>query len=189
MLQTFPRHYVFLSDVPKAATALMIGNALPPEFARQQAAHVSRHLDGFIMNDVYDNEKRSSIMRSVKNKNTAPELAVRRLLCDMGYRHYRLKGSSLPCRPDIIFPGKHKAIFVNGCFWHGHDCPRGQLPQTNVAFWQTKIEENRSRDERNYRDLTDMGWTYLVVWQCQLKESNKESLRHVLKEFMSSKDV
>jgi DNA (cytosine-5)-methyltransferase 1 len=189
MLQTFPRHYIFLSDVPKAATALMIGNALPPEFARQQATHVSRHLDGFLMSDIYDDEKRSSIMRSVKSKNTAPELAVRRLLCEMGYRYYRLKSSGLPCRPDIIFRGKRKAIFVNGCFWHGHDCPRGQLPQTNVAFWQTKIEENRSRDERNYRDLVSMGWTYLVVWQCQLKESNKESLRQVLSEFLSSEDV
>jgi DNA (cytosine-5)-methyltransferase 1 len=187
MLQTFPRRYIFLGDVPRSATALMIGNALPPEFARRQAVHVSQHLDGYFMSDVFDNEKRSKIMKSVRNKGTTPELAVRKLLCEMGLGHYRL-GSTLPCKPDIVFPGRKRAIFVNGCFWHGHDCPKGRLPETNREFWKSKIDTNRQRDERNYRALESLGWSCLVLWECQIRKSKRAELRTALEGFLSPID-
>ena len=103
MLQTFPREYIFPINLPRSAIALMIGNALPPIFCKIQAQNIAEQLDGIFMADVFDEKKRSEIMRKVKNKNTTPELIIRKLLCEMGYSHYRLQSRHLPCRPDIIY--------------------------------------------------------------------------------------
>lgn len=184
MLQTFPQGYVFPSELSRSAIALMIGNALPPTFCRIQAKKIAEHLDGVFMADVFDENKRSEIMRKVKNKNTTPEIVVRKLLCEMGYRHYRLKSKTLPCHPDIIYPGLRKAIFVNGCFWHGHGCRRGHLPEANHEFWEEKIHGNIVRDQENYANLEAIGWDVLVIWQCEIKVSNKKRLLEKIKRFM-----
>lgn len=185
LLQTFPSGYLFPADIPRAAIALMIGNALPPAFCRQQAERISTHLDGVFMSDIFDPKKRSEIMSKVKNKGTSPELYIRKLLCEMGYRHYRLKSPTLPCNPDIVYPGMKKAIFINGCFWHGHDCNRGHLPETNHDFWEKKIAHNKERDTNNYAALKQLGWDYLVIWQCEIKKSKESELRKRLNDFLT----
>jgi DNA mismatch endonuclease (patch repair protein) len=114
-------------------------------------------------------EHRGWLMSRVKSKNTTPELAVRRLVFGMGYR-YRLHDKRLPGRPDLVFPGRHKIVFVNGCFWHGHKgCRYARLPKTRVDFWREKIGKNRARDRANIALLERDGWMVLTVWQCELK--------------------
>lgn len=184
MLQTFPQKYIFPADLPRSAIALMIGNALPPVFCKIQAQKIAEHLDGVFMADVFDENKRSEIMSKVKNKNTAPELVIRKRLCEIGYGHYRLNSKYLPCHPDIIYPGTKKAIFVNGCFWHGHECRRGHLPEANHDFWAEKIRRNMARDQANYVNLENLGWTVLVIWECEIKISNKKTLVDKLRRFM-----
>ncbi|MEM9630378.1 MAG: very short patch repair endonuclease [Pseudomonadota bacterium] len=114
-------------------------------------------------------ELRSKIMSRVRTKDTAPELIVRRTLHAMGYR-YRLHVKTLPGTPDIVFRMRKKAIFVHGCFWHGHDCRRGQSPKTNEEFWHSKIAKNRARDNQACRALEEQGWQVLIVWQCEIKD-------------------
>ena len=122
------------------------------------------------MTDVFTPEKRSSVMRQVKGKGTAPEVKVRRLLTGMGLR-YRLHRRDLPGAPDIVMAGRKLAIFVHGCFWHGHDCARGaRVPKQNRDYWTAKVGRNRARDEANQARLAAMGWTAMVVWECELKD-------------------
>ena len=110
-------------------------------------------------------------MRSVKSRDTTPEIIVRRALWSLGYR-YRLHRSDVPGNPDIVFIGQRKAIFVHGCFWHGHDCKRGaRAPKANAEYWRSKIQRNRDRDVRHVEDLTDAGWRSLILWECELKDS------------------
>lgn len=108
-------------------------------------------------------------MAAVGGKNTRPELVVRRLLFSLGYR-YRLHVTDLPGRPDIVFRARQCVIFVNGCFWHGHDCPRASAPSSNVEFWRKKIGGNRERDRRVLKELQRIGWRVLTVWQCETKD-------------------
>ena len=123
------------------------------------------------MTDVFSKEKRSDVMRQVKAKGTTPELKVRKLLWAMGLR-YRLHRKNLPGAPDIVLPGRKLAVFVHGCFWHGHDCARGaRVPKQNRPYWTQKIERNRQRDVRTQAELEAKGWTPLVVWECELKDS------------------
>lgn len=185
MLQTFPKDYKFPTDIPRGALALMIGNALPPEFCKQQAQCVREHLDVIFMPDIFDEEKRSQIMRSVKNKGTKQELFVRDLLCKLGFNRYRLSTSQLECSPDIVYPGKRKAIFINGCFWHGHSCSRGKLPASNAEFWENKIAKNKERDRKNYLEVSAKGWSCLVIWQCEIKKKSMQELEGKIKEFMN----
>ncbi|NBS34321.1 MAG: DNA mismatch endonuclease Vsr [Methylocystaceae bacterium] len=113
--------------------------------------------------------KRSAIMRAVKSKNTSAELAVRALLRQFA-PGYRLHRRDVPGVPDIAYLSRKKAIFVHGCFWHGHDCPRGaRIPKSNVAYWREKIDRNRNRDAALHATLSLMGWRRLVVWECELK--------------------
>ncbi|MCA8905799.1 MAG: DNA mismatch endonuclease Vsr [Hyphomonas sp.] len=112
---------------------------------------------------------RSRIMAAVKQKDTSVELRIRRELHRRGYR-YRLHAKNLPGRPDIVFPARRKVIFVHGCFWHGHDCSKGALPKSRIDYWSEKISGNRARDMRTIGELSRMGWTSLVVWQCELQE-------------------
>lgn len=125
--------------------------------------------------------ERSKLMSRVPQRDTAPEMAVRRMLHGAGYR-YRVCPRLLPGRPDIAFIGKRKAIFVHGCFWHAHNCRLSKLPSTNSDFWKLKFERNRERDLRKVKDLERLGWTVLVVWQCELK--NPESLMETMREFL-----
>lgn len=122
------------------------------------------------MVDVFTREKRSRIMSSVKGKDTKPEVAVRRLLHRAGYR-FRIHERNLPGRPDLYFSKRRKVIFVNGCFWHGHDdCRRAALPNSNKNFWNEKIQANKDRDIRNQWKLVEIGVNCLTVWECQLKD-------------------
>jgi DNA mismatch endonuclease (patch repair protein) len=115
-------------------------------------------------------ETRSRIMRAVKGRDTGGEMVVRRLVHRMGYR-YRLHRPDLPGKPDLAFPRSRKAIFVHGCFWHGHDCARGaRTPKSNRDYWTAKITRNAARDVRNRERLQDMGWSILTLWECELKD-------------------
>lgn len=183
MLQTFDRDYMFPVELSLSSLALMIGNALPPLFCYKQSCYIKKELDGYFMADIFDNTKRSAIMKKVKNRNTAPELFIRSLLNELGIK-YRLQTKVFHCKPDIVFPSKKKVIFINGCFWHGHDCRRGALPKTNTEFWMNKIEANQDRDEKNYAEIKDKEWEYLIIWGCQIKKSNRESLIDILNKFL-----
>ncbi len=120
--------------------------------------------------DVFTPEQRSAVMRAVPGKNTSAEMRVRRLLTRMGLR-YRLHRRDLPGSPDVVFPGRRLALFVHGCFWHGHDCPRGaRTPKTNTAYWTAKIARNRTRDLAASDALQAQGWRVAVVWECELKD-------------------
>lgn len=110
-------------------------------------------------------------MRAVKGRDTGPELRVRRMLHAAGYR-YRVQFRLGRKRPDIVFTRRRQAIFVHGCFWHGHDCSRGRLPATNAAFWRSKIERNKARDAETEAALIVEGWRSVVVWECSLKDEN-----------------
>jgi DNA mismatch endonuclease, patch repair protein len=130
-----------------------------------------------------DQKTRSAIMRAVSSTDTAPELAVRTLIHSLGFR-YRLHDKRLPGKPDIVFSSRKKAIFVHGCFWHGHHCKRGnRTPKTNSEYWTRKIARNMTRDENNAKLLLEMGWISLVIWECELKD--KERLVKRLMGFLS----
>lgn len=137
--------------------------------------------------DIFNKEKRSSIMSSIKSVNTTPEVIVRRILHRNGYR-FRLHRNDLPGRPDIVLPKYNKIIFVNGCFWHGHEnCKRSKLPDTNKDFWSSKISKNIERDKRNILKLQEMGWDCLIIWDCQIKKKDIQSLTTTLTEFIKRK--
>ena len=109
-------------------------------------------------------------MRKVKSKDTKPEIIVRRLVHRMGYR-FRLHRKELPGTPDLVFPLRKKVIFVNGCFWHGHDCKHGaRIPSENRDYWVKKISGNVNRDMKNTDELAVLGWRTLVIWECELKD-------------------
>jgi DNA mismatch endonuclease (patch repair protein) len=105
------------------------------------------------------------MMAAVPQRDTRPELAVRRMIHSMGYR-YRLNVRTMPGSPDIVLPRHRKIIFVHGCFWHRHRCRRTTTPATRRSFWLKKFEDNKARDRRNLRDLRKLGWRPLVVWEC-----------------------
>src|SRR5580658_666532 len=109
---------------------------------------------------------RSANMRAIRSKGMRPELAVRSMLHKLGYR-FRLHRSDLPGKPDLVFPSRKKVIFVHGCFWHSHDCRKGQgAPRTNAAFWQRKRELTVERDRKTLKALAAEGWDAYVVWEC-----------------------
>jgi DNA mismatch endonuclease (patch repair protein) len=134
------------------------------------------------MADVFTPKKRSEIMSRIGGKDTSPEIRVRRLLHALGFR-FRLHRSDLPGKPDIVLPRHNKIILVHGCFWHGHpDCPRAALPTTNPEFWRAKIERNVTRDNRVCAKLRNLGWSVLIVWQCEL--TSIETIRGRLLKFL-----
>jgi DNA mismatch endonuclease (patch repair protein) len=124
------------------------------------------------MADTRTKEQRSRIMKSVGARDTGPELTVRRLLHRLGYR-YTLHRRDLPGRPDVVFPRRRKAIFIHGCFWHGHGCGKGKLPKSRTEYWAAKIKANRDRDARAVAHLEDARWQTLSLWQCELKNLDK----------------
>lgn len=124
------------------------------------------------MADVHNPDSRSKNMRAIGSKNTRPELLLRQLLFARGFR-FRIHANNLPGKPDIILPKHNLAVFVHGCFWHGHDCYLFKLPQTRTGFWLKKIGENKRRDRDHIDELQQIGWRVLVVWECALKGRKK----------------
>ena len=120
------------------------------------------------MADVFSLQKRREVMASISAKNTKPELLIRKALHRKGFR-YRLHDKCLPGKPDLVFRGFNAVVFVNGCFWHGHDCQLFKVPATNREFWETKIETNRARDARNKDILLEQNWRVLIVWECSTR--------------------
>lgn len=117
-----------------------------------------------------DPESRSRTMRAVKSKDTAPEMLVRRMIHAEGFR-YRLHDPALPGKPDLVFKSRRKAIFVHGCFWHGHACKRGaRIPATNRDYWLQKIQANVDRDKKHLAALHALGWDVLTVWECETRD-------------------
>lgn len=131
------------------------------------------------MTDVHTPEQRTRNMRAIKGRDTKPELLLRRALHARGLR-YRLHRKDLPGRPDIVFPRHRVCVFVNGCFWHGHDCPLFKEPRTRNDFWMTKIESNRKRDIAATEALIQEGWRVLTVWECALKGRQIDQLNPVI---------
>ena len=133
--------------------------------------------------DIVGKETRSRMMSGIKGVDTQPELILRRGLHRRGFR-YRLHDRRLPGKPDLVFP-RHKAvIFVNGCFWHGHDCHLFRWPKSREEFWRSKITGNMQRDARNQRALIDKGWRVLVVWECALKGKEEYDVAEVVRRAM-----
>lgn len=118
--------------------------------------------------DVLTEKQRKLNMRRIGPKNTKPEMLVRRALHARGFR-YRLHDKKLPGKPDLVFPRYRCVIFVNGCFWHNHNCSLFKWPKKNRQFWADKLEGNRLRDQRNIQVLMDSGWRLLIIWECSLK--------------------
>lgn len=113
---------------------------------------------------------RSKQMSLVKSKNTKPEMFVRKLVHAMGYR-YRLHDKKLPGKPDMVFKSRNRVIFVHGCFWHRHEnCKLARLPKSRLDFWEPKLEANKERDKLVQKQLTEFGWQFLIIWECQLND-------------------
>lgn len=129
-------------------------------------------------------EQRRYTMARVRGKDTKPEFVVRRLAHAMGYR-YRLHVAGMPGKPDMVFAGRRKVIFIHGCFWHGHDCAHGRKkPQSNQGYWLKKLERNAARDAEHRETLERAGWRVLTLWECELKDA--EELRKRLIGFLES---
>ena len=129
-------------------------------------------------------QQRHYCMSRIRSKATKPELSVRHWLWSHNYR-YRLNVKSVPGKPDIVLRKYRTAIFVNGCFWHGHEgCSKYIVPKSNREFWISKIERNRERDRKEYNALNEAGWQVAVIWECQLKKSvideTMRSVEHLL---------
>lgn len=130
------------------------------------------------MADVVNQLKRKEMMAGIRNKNTRPEMLIRKALFARGYR-YRLHHKSLPGKPDIVLSRYKATIFINGCFWHCHDCHLFKWPQSRTAFWKTKIDANKARDAKTKTALLAAGWRILVVWECALKGKTRQQPQDV----------
>lgn len=126
--------------------------------------------------DIWEKAKRSEIMSKVNQKDTKPELIVRHFLFANGFR-YRKNVRKLPGSPDIVLPKYKTVIFVNGCFWHGHECRAGRRPTSNKQYWDNKIKSNIKRDEDKISQLEILGWKVLIIWQCEIKNEELRSVR------------
>lgn len=126
------------------------------------------------MPDVHDKETRSYNMSKIRNKNTKPEMFVRKYLFSNGFR-FRINDKRYPGCPDIVLPKYKTCIFVNGCFWHVHErCKYFVWPENNKEFWHKKLTANVKRDKSVYQSLRDIGWKVIVIWECELKKLNRE---------------
>lgn len=134
-------------------------------------------------------EQRSRCMAAIKGKDTKPELIVRKYLFSRGLR-FRIQVSELPGKPDIVLPKYKTVIFVNGCFWHGHEgCKYFRLPKSNVKFWEEKIERNVARDKESMQSLLDSGWNVIRVWECELRnKANREDTLNKIYNSITSPD-
>lgn len=130
--------------------------------------------------DTLSKEHRSALMKRVRRADTAPELKLRKALHREGLR-YVVGDKRLPGSPDVVFPKHRVALFVHGCFWHGHECRQGRPPSTNESFWLPKIAANRSRDLRKSERLKELGWRVLTVWECEFKSLEGDGLARFAK--------
>lgn len=139
------------------------------------------------MTDTIPPKRRHEIMSHIKSENTSIELMVRRRLFAMGYR-YRVNYKKLPGKPDIVFTKKKIAIFIHGCYWHGHDCGSryAHKSQSNKAYWGPKIERTKQRDQEHIKELETRGWKVVVLWECQIKNDLKEVVKD-LNGYLSSR--
>ena len=132
--------------------------------------------------DVHDKMTRSYNMSRIKGKDTKPEILVRKYLFSKGFR-YRINDKRLPGTPDIVLPKYKTVIFVNGCFWHGHEeCKYFVWPKSNEEFWKKKITDNIKRDNNNYKKLEESGWNIIVVWECEIRHGDANSALENLSE-------
>jgi len=131
------------------------------------------------MVDIVDKATRSRMMSHIRGKNTKPELIIRKGLFGKGFR-YRLHQKKLPGKPDLVFPKYRAVIFVNGCFWHGHDCKLFKWPLSNKRFWRVKITGNQKKDARNIADLKKSGWRVLIIWECSMRNHSSVSVDRVI---------
>lgn len=137
--------------------------------------------------DRIDAVRRSENMRRIRSTDTRPELQVRKLVRSLGYSGYRLHRKDLPGKPDIAFIGRKKAIFVHGCFWHQHpdpSCLDSRLPKSRQDYWLPKLEQNQKRDATAFNQLTESGWTVLVIWECELRR--KTELSKKIQKFLAN---
>jgi len=125
------------------------------------------------MADTKTPEARSANMANIRSTNTKPEELVRKYIFSKGFR-YRKNDKRLPGKPDIVLPKYRTVIFVNGCFWHMHNCTRARLPKSNLDYWEPKIKRNVERDKENYKTLKKMGWKVIVIWECELKKKSRD---------------
>lgn len=126
--------------------------------------------------DKLDKDKRSKIMAKIRSKNTKPEIILRQALYKKGIR-YRINYKKIPGTPDIVLTKYQTAIFINGCFWHGHEnCKIAHIPKTNTAYWENKINKNKERDKNTTMQLLAMGWQVIVIWECEIKKNNLEEI-------------
>jgi len=121
-------------------------------------------------------EQRSRAMSNISCNETQPEITVRKFLFSKGLR-FRKNDKRYPGKPDILLPKYKTAIFVHGCFWHGHNCPAGKLPETRKDFWKKKINDTKTRDKRNINELKDLGWKVIIVWECEIKSQKVKEIR------------
>lgn len=129
-------------------------------------------------------ERRSSNMSKIRSRDTVPEITVRTIVRGLGYSGYRLNRKDIPGKPDIAWIGRKIAIFVHGCFWHGHNCKEGRRkPKSNTGYWLPKIENNKIRDAKNARKLRSNGWRVITVWECELR--NAARVEEKLREFLA----
>lgn len=133
------------------------------------------------MVDVHTPDVRSKNMRAIRSANTKPELVLRKALHAAGFR-YRLTKKDLPCKPDIVLTKYQTAIFVHGCFWHGHSCKYFRLPQSRPEFWSNKINQNKVRDLNATSKLIQYGWKIVVVWECALRPSSGIGIAEVVRQ-------
>lgn len=136
------------------------------------------------MMDIVDKKTRSRMMAGIRGKDTGPELVIRKQLHALGFR-YRLHDTRLPGKPDIVFPKYKSVIFVNGCFWHGHDCHLFKWPATRQQFWYEKINQTKERDAKHIKDLLEKGWSVLIVWECALRGRSKLPLDVLVRKIVS----
>lgn len=134
--------------------------------------------------------QRHRVMASIHSASTKPELKLRHALWHQGFR-YRINDKRLPGRPDIVLPKYRTVVFMHGCFWHGHKgCPTSHIPKTNTEFWETKVARNQERDQEVWRKLEALGWSVIIVWECQLKKAVlEETVSRVADEIRHNGDV
>ena len=140
---------------------------------------------GSRMADWLTPEQRRRVMQAIKSKDTKPEMTVRRLVHRMGYR-YRLHKKGLPGRPDLVFGGRRKIIFVHGCFWHAHSCKYGRAPKSRQGYWLPKLKRNKERDAENRSELRELGWRVMTIWECEIKDT--AALMNRITEFLDDID-
>lgn len=139
------------------------------------------------MADIFSKSKRSEIMSNISGKETKPEVLVRKYLFSKGFRYLK-NDKRYPGTPDIVLPKYNIVVFVHGCFWHGHDCNKGSLPETRREFWENKINGNKERDQKNRQALKERGWNVLIVWECEIlnKGDRTERLKKLAQEILKA---